>query len=81
MHTHRQLGMHNGPNKVASALWLTNKPALYEGRKEGPLLTNKDISLQEGDLYSSCMRSSMLHGSETLPVGNENEVALNSVQG
>jgi len=34
-HTHRQLGMRNGPNKVASALWLSNKPALYEGRKEG----------------------------------------------
>ena len=31
-----------------------------------PLLTTKDVSLiMRGRLYSSCMRSSMLHGSET----------------
>jgi len=42
-----------------------------------PLLTNKDISLPvRGRLYSSCLRSSMLHGSETWPVRKENEVAL-----
>jgi len=42
-----------------------------------PLLTNKDISLTvRGRLYSSCARSSMLHGSETWPIGKENEVAL-----
>jgi len=29
-----------------------------------------------GILYSSCVRSSMLHGSETWPVRKENEVAL-----
>ena len=34
-----------------------------------PLLTNKDVSLiMRGRLYSSCVRSSMLHRSETLPV-------------
>ena len=38
------------------------------------LLTNKDISLTvRGRLYSSCVRSSMLHGSETWPVRKENE--------
>jgi len=42
-----------------------------------PLLTNKDISLLvRGRLYSSSVRSSMLHGSETWPVRKENEVAL-----
>ena len=42
-----------------------------------PLLTNKDISLiRRGKLCSSCMRSSMLHGSETWPVRKENEMAL-----
>ena len=42
-----------------------------------PLLTNRDISLiRTGRLYSSCVRSSMLHGSETWPVRKENEVAL-----
>ena len=42
-----------------------------------PLLTNKDVSLiMTGRLYSSCVRSSMLHGSETWPVRKENEVAL-----
>jgi len=42
-----------------------------------PLLTNRDISLiRRGSLYSSCVRSSMLHGSETWPVRKENEVAL-----
>ena len=33
------------------------------------VLTNKDVSLiMRGRLYSSCVRSSMLHGSETWPV-------------
>jgi len=42
-----------------------------------PLLTNKDISLKvRGRLYSSCVLSSMLHGSETWPLRKENEVAL-----
>jgi len=42
-----------------------------------PLLINKDISLiVRWRLYSSCMRSSMLHGSEIWPVRKENEVAL-----
>jgi len=42
-----------------------------------PLLTNRDISLiRRGRLYSSCVQSSMLHGSETWPVWKENEVAL-----
>ena len=41
-----------------------------------PLLTNKNVSLiMRGRLYSSCVRSSMLHGSETWPVRKENEVA------
>ena len=36
-----------------------------------------DVSLiMRGRLYSSCVRSSMLHGSETLPVRKENVVAL-----
>jgi len=42
-----------------------------------PLLINKDISLKaRGRLYSSCVQSSMLHGSETWPIRKENEVAL-----
>ena len=46
-----------------------------------PLLTNKDISLTvRVRLYSSCVRSSMLHGSETWPVRKENEVALQQKQ-
>ena len=41
------------------------------------LLTNRDISLiRRGRLYSSCVRSSMLHKSESWPVRKENEVAL-----
>jgi len=41
------------------------------------MLTNKDISLTvRWRLYSSCVRSSMLHGSETWAVRKENEVAL-----
>ena len=46
-------------------------------RQLAPLLTNKDVSLiMTGRLYSSCVRSSMLHGSETWPVRKENVVAL-----
>ena len=42
-----------------------------------PLLTNKDVSLiMSGRLYSSCLRSSVLHGSETWFVRKENDVAL-----
>ena len=42
-----------------------------------PLLTNRDISLiRRGRLYSSCVRSSVLYGSETWPVRKENKVAL-----
>ena len=38
-----------------------------------PLLTNRDISLiRRGRLYSSCVQSSMLHGSDTWPVRKEN---------
>jgi len=46
-----------------------------------PLLTNKDISLiVRGRLYSRCVWSSMLCGSETSPVREENEVALQRVK-
>ena len=42
-----------------------------------PLLTNKDVSLiRRVRLYSCCVQSSMLHGSETWPVRKENVVAL-----
>ena len=42
-----------------------------------PLLTSRDISLIRRErLYSSCVRSSMVHGSETWPVRKENEMAL-----
>jgi len=38
---------------------------------------SKDISLiVRGTLYSSCVRSSMLHGSETWLIRKENELAL-----
>ena len=41
------------------------------------LLDNKDMSLiMRERLYSSCVRSSMLHGSETWPVRKENVMAL-----
>jgi len=33
-----------------------------------------------GRLYSSCVRSSMLHGSETWPVRKENEAALQTAE-
>jgi len=43
------------------------------------LLTNKDISLTvRGRLYSNCVRSSMLHGSETWPIRKENKSSLES---
>ena len=46
-----------------------------------PLLTDKDISLIiRGRLYSSCVQSSMLHGSETWPVRKENVVAIERAQ-
>ena len=42
-----------------------------------PLLTNKDVSLiMRRRLYRNCVRSSMLHRSETWPVRKENVVAL-----
>jgi len=45
------------------------------------LLTNKDISqIVRGTLYSSCVQSSMLYGSETWLIRKENEVALQRAQ-
>ena len=42
---------------------------------------NKDVSLiMRGRLYSSCVRSSILHGSETWPVRKENDVALQQAE-
>jgi len=54
---------------------------LKKFRQLVPLLTNKDISLivREG-LYSSCVRSSMLVGSETWPIRKENEVVLQQAE-
>ena len=41
-----------------------------------PLLTNKDVSLiMIGRLYSSCVWSSMLHGSETWPVRKDKKLS------
>jgi len=46
-----------------------------------PLLINRDISLlRRGRLHSSCVQSSMVHGSETWPVRKENEMALQSAE-
>jgi len=46
-----------------------------------PLLTNKDIPLTvRGRLYSSCVQSSMLHGSETWPIRKENEVLFQQTE-
>jgi len=46
-----------------------------------PLFTNRNISLiVKGRLYSNCVQSSMLHGSETWPVRKENEVALHQAE-
>ena len=46
-----------------------------------PLLINRDMSLiRRWRLYSSCVRSSMLHRSETWPVRKENEVALQTAE-
>jgi len=46
-------------------------------RQQASVLTIKDISLiVRWKLYSSCVRSGMLHGSETWPVRKENDVAL-----
>jgi len=36
--------------------------------------------IKRGSLYSSCVQSSVLHGSETLPVRKENEVALQQAE-
>jgi len=46
-----------------------------------PLLTNRDISLiTRGRLYNSCVRSRMLHGSETWPVRKEGKVAFHRAE-
>ena len=48
-----------------------------EFRQLVPLLTNKDVSLMvRGRLWGSFVRSGVLHGGETWPVGKESVVAL-----
>jgi len=50
-------------------------------RQLEPFLTIVDISLiVRRRPYSSCLQSSMLHGSETWPVRKENEVALQGAE-
>ena len=50
-------------------------------RKLVPLLTDKDISLiVRWRFYSSCVRSSTLHGNETWPIRKENEVAFQQAE-
>jgi len=50
-------------------------------RQMVPLHTNRDTSLiRRGRLYSSCVRSSMLHGSETWPDRKENDMALQQAE-
>jgi len=44
------------------------------------VLCSDFVSWLRGRLYSSCVRSSMFHGSETWPVRKENEVALQQAQ-
>ena len=52
-----------------------------ELRQLVPLLTNRDISLIRRErLHSSCVRSSMLHRTETWPFRKENEVALQQAE-
>ena len=59
-----------------AAVEARNRTGCNKFRQLVPLLTNKDVSLiMRGRLYS-CVRSSMLHGSETWPVRKENVVAL-----
>ena len=49
-----------------------------ECNKLRQLFTNKDMPVtMRGRLYSSYVRSSMLHGSETWPINKENEVTHN----
>jgi len=53
-----------------------NNGNYYKFRQLVPLLTDKDVSLiMRERLYSSCVLSSMLYGSETCPVRKENVVA------
>jgi len=58
-------------------LWRPELIGWNKFRQLVPLLTNKDVSfIMTGRLYSSCVQSSMLHGSETWPLRKENVVAL-----
>ena len=69
--------MLNGDGDADAAVEARIRIGWNKFRQLVPLLTNRDISLiRRGRLYSSCVQSSMLHGSETWPVRKENEVAL-----
>ena len=51
--------------------------AIDKFRQLVPLLTSKDVSLlMRGILYTSCVHSCMLYGSETWPLKKENELTL-----
>jgi len=75
----------NYSGSASSSFWLSNTHLIRIGwnkfRQLVPLLINKDISFIVREiLYSSCVRSSMLHGSETWLVRKENEVALQQAE-
>ena len=77
MHKFCYLGDMLSVDDAAAAVEARIRIGWNKFRQLVPRLSNKDVSLiMRGRLYSSCVRSSMLPGSETWPVRKENVVAL-----
>ena len=61
-----------------SAVTTKVRSAWKKFREYLPILTGKGFSLkQKGKVYATCVRSCLMHGSETLPMKVEHELKMN----
>jgi len=61
-----------------SAVTTRVRSAWIKFREYLPILTGKGFSLkQKGKVYATCVRSCLMHGSETLPMKVEHELKMN----
>ena len=76
--TGTQWGLEDGANNYCHASLEWDYGRLYHSRHNRmSIKVGHEITfIRRGRLYSSCVRSSVLYGSETWPVRKENEVAL-----
>ena len=74
-------GMLPADGECDSAVTVRIKSAWKKFHEYIPILTGKRLSLQlKGKVYATCVRSCLMHGSETWPMKVEHELKLNRTE-